>query len=117
MSLLTQPARIGKLRLKNRMVMAPMGVTIGNMTESTVAYFAERARGGAAMVICNVMGSGRFESTEHSIFFTPETERLFARLVEECHRYDCKVCAQIMTGTGLFAATLASFMAPRSAGS
>ena len=100
MSLLTQPARIGKLRLKNRMVMAPMGVTIGNMTESTVAYFAERARGGAAMVICNVMGSGRFESTEHSIFFTPETERLFARLVEECHRYDCKVCAQIMTGTG-----------------
>ena len=83
MSLLSQPAHIGKMRLKNRMVMAPMGVTIGNMTEATVAYFVERARGGAAMVVCNVMGSGRFESTEHSIFFNEETERLFAQLVEE----------------------------------
>ena len=100
MSLLSQPAHIGKMRLKNRMVMAPMGVTIGNMTEATVAYFVERARGGAAMVVCNVMGSGRFESTEHSIFFNEETERLFAQLVEACHRYDCKVCAQIMTGVG-----------------
>ena len=39
MSILMQPTNIGKLSLKNRIVMAPMGVTIGNMTESTVAYF------------------------------------------------------------------------------
>lgn len=100
MSILMQPARIGRLRLKNRIVMAPMGVTIGNMTESTVAYFVERARGGAGMIICNVMGSGRFESTEHSIFFNEETERLFNRIVLQAHAYDCKVCAQIMTGVG-----------------
>jgi 2,4-dienoyl-CoA reductase-like NADH-dependent reductase (Old Yellow Enzyme family) len=46
MSILMQPTHIGRLELKNRIVMAPMGVTIGNMTESTVAYFLERARAG-----------------------------------------------------------------------
>lgn len=115
MSILMQPTHIGRLELKNRIVMAPMGVTIGNMTESTVAYFLERAKGGAAMVICNVMGSGSFESTEHSIFFNEETERLFAKLVKEAHAYDCKVCAQIMTGNGRIAGPSIRYKVPVSA--
>ena len=38
-SVLAEPFRIGRMELKNRMVMAPMGVTVGNMDASTVDYF------------------------------------------------------------------------------
>ena len=99
-SALLQPVDIGTMQLKNRIVLAPMGVTIGNMTHSTVDYFAERAKGGAAMLFCNIKGSATFESAEHSIFFNEETEALFKETVERCHAYGCKVGAQIMPGDG-----------------
>ena len=66
MSVLLQPMHIGNMELKNRIVLAPMGVTIGNMTSSTVDYFVERAKGGAAMIFCNIKGSATFESADHS---------------------------------------------------
>jgi len=73
-TMLLQPIQIGSMQLKNRMVLAPMGVTIGNMTAATVDYFVERAKGGAAMIFCNIKGSATFESADHSIFFNEETE-------------------------------------------
>ena len=100
MSVLLQPMHIGNMELKNRIVLAPMGVTIGNMTSSTVDYFVERAKGGAAMIFCNIKGSATFESADHSIFFNEETEELFKQTVERCHAYGCKVGAQIMPGDG-----------------
>ena len=46
--LLAQPGRIGALKLKNRVVMAPMGTnystTDGLSTERDRQYYAERAR-------------------------------------------------------------------------
>ena len=68
-NILLSPIKIGAMELKNRMVLAPMGVTIGNMTAATVDYFVERAKGGAAMLFCNIKGSATFESAAHSIFF------------------------------------------------
>lgn len=100
MSVLMQPMKIGTMELKNRIVLAPMGVTIGNMTKGTVDYFVERAKGGAAMIFCNIKGSATFESAAHSIFFNDETEQLFKETVERCHAYGCKVGAQIMPGDG-----------------
>ena len=41
---LTQPVSIGNLTLKNRMVMAPMGVDLGNYDERTRAYYLARAK-------------------------------------------------------------------------
>ena len=47
--LLAQPGRIGAMKLKNRVVMAPMGTnystTDGLSTERDRQYYAERARG------------------------------------------------------------------------
>ena len=97
---LLQPVKIGKMELKNRMVLAPMGVTVGNMTADTVDYFVERAKGGAGMIFCNIKGSASFESVSHSIYFNEETEVLFRQIVERCHTYGCKVAAQIMPGDG-----------------
>ena len=52
---LLKPGRIGQLELRNRIVMAPMGTGFasaeGLITERQVAYYAERARGGAGLVI------------------------------------------------------------------
>jgi len=48
---LFSPINIGKVRLKNRVVMAPivtrLGATDGLMTERERAYFIRRAQGGA----------------------------------------------------------------------
>ena len=68
------------MELKNRMVMAPMGVTVGNLSPTSVAYFAARAEGGAAMVFCNIRASLALESGEHSIYLNDETEPLFLSL-------------------------------------
>lgn len=52
---LLSPTRIGTLELRNRVAMAPMGMdrveADGVIREPTVAYYAERARGGAGLLI------------------------------------------------------------------
>lgn len=52
---LLSPIRIGDLEIPNRIAMAPMGVEIveadGMIREPTLAYYEERARGGAGLLI------------------------------------------------------------------
>jgi 2-enoate reductase len=114
-SLLSAPIKIGTMELKNRMVMAPMGVTVGNMSRSTVEYFVERARGGASMIFCNVRASLAFESGEHSIFLCKETEPFFAEMTERCHNFGCKVGAQIQPGDGRIGGPSLKYRVPISA--
>jgi len=61
--LLAQPGAIGALRLKNRVVMAPMApnysTTDGLSTERDKQYYAERARGGVAMIMTERWSSPR----------------------------------------------------------
>ena len=56
---LFEPCHLGDLALANRVVMAPMGTnystTDGLSTERDRQYYAERARGGAAMIITEAM--------------------------------------------------------------
>jgi 2,4-dienoyl-CoA reductase-like NADH-dependent reductase (Old Yellow Enzyme family)/NADPH-dependent 2,4-dienoyl-CoA reductase/sulfur reductase-like enzyme len=57
--LLRQPGMIGPLRLKNRVVMGPMGTNYGTSdgfsTERDKLYYAERAKGGVAMIMTEAM--------------------------------------------------------------
>ena len=52
---LFSPIRIGNLELPNRIAVAPMGVEIaeadGKVREPVIAYYEERARGGAGLII------------------------------------------------------------------
>ncbi len=73
--LLQQPGRMGPLRLKNRVVMGPMGTNFGTTdgfsTERDKIYYAERARGGAAMIITEAMvvsGNARNHRSSLCIF-------------------------------------------------
>lgn len=114
-SLLMEPMRIGSMELKNRIVMAPMGVSVHNMSRGTVEYFVERAKGGAAMIFCNIRASLTFESGEHSIFFCEETEPLFREMADRCHSYGCKVGAQIQPGDGRIGGPSLKYRVPISA--
>lgn len=55
---LLSPVRIGSMMLRNRIVMAPMGVEIvgddGSANEEVIRYYEERARGGAGLLITEV---------------------------------------------------------------
>lgn len=98
---LRQPGKLGPLRLKNRVVMAPMGTNYstsdGFSTSRDLAYYAERARGGVAMIMTEAM-----VVTEHA---RPHTNSLcvyhdrfipgLASLVEAIKRHDCHVFGQL----------------------
>ena len=47
------PCKIGKLNIKNRIVMCPMGTNAayadGSIAENRIEYYARRAKGGAGM--------------------------------------------------------------------
>src|SRR3984885_9549483 len=57
--LLKQPGTIGPMRLKNRIIMAPMGTNYGTTdgfsTDRDKRYYGERARGGVAMIVTEAM--------------------------------------------------------------
>lgn len=95
---------IGSMKLKNRIVMAPMGTTgeaDGAYNMNAINYFEERAKGGVGLIItgANVV-STKYEPrpcTELSSFH--HVERL-NMLIDRCHHYGAKVCVQISPGLG-----------------
>ena len=51
---LFEPCNIGKVSLKNRLVMAPMSTNFardGHITDEMIAYYEERAKGGVGLII------------------------------------------------------------------
>jgi 2,4-dienoyl-CoA reductase-like NADH-dependent reductase (Old Yellow Enzyme family) len=62
---LFEPITIGKLRLANRVVLAPtyvgMGDLRGNVTDQSLCYYYARATGGVSLIIVEITGvTGRF---------------------------------------------------------
>jgi len=104
MSALFQKGRIGSMKLKNRVFMAPMGTTgeaDGSYNMSGIHYFEERAKGGAGLIITGAnIASTKYEDrpcNELSNFH--HVERL-AMMIERCHQYGAKVCVQVTPGLG-----------------
>ncbi len=101
---LFEKTKIGSMKLKNRIVMGPMGTTgeaDGSYCTEGIRYFEERAKGGAGLIItgANVVTT-KYEPrpcTELSNFH--HVERL-NMLIERCHHYGAKVCVQISPGLG-----------------
>lgn len=111
---------IGKMKLKNRIFMSPMGTTgeaDGAYNIDAINYFMERAKGGTGLIItgANVV-STKYEPrpcTELSDFH--HVERL-NMLIDRCHHYGAKVCVQLSPGLGRQQFT-DPFTPPYSAGS
>src|SRR5450756_57943 len=99
--LLEEPGRIGALRLKNRAVMAPMGTnystTDGLSTERDKLYYAERARGGVAMIMTEAMVVTEHARPHHNSLCCYHDRFIpgLASLVEAIKAHDCHVFGQL----------------------
>jgi len=100
---LFQPGRIGTMELKNRIVMPPMGTGFadisGQVTDRIINYYAERARGGAGLIIIEATciapeGKVVVQLCVYDDSFIPGLRRL-ARAVQ---KEGAKVCLQLHHG-------------------
>lgn len=92
---------IGRLQLRNRILMAPMEKNMatpdGAVTQRYIDYCEARARGGVALITLESMyvhsaGKGhRYQLGMHDDAVVPG----YRRLVDVCHQYGASVCAEI----------------------
>ena len=99
--LLAQTGQIGPLKLRNRVVMAPMGTnystTDGLSTERDRLYYAERARGGVGMIMTEAMVVTEFARPHHNSLCVYHDRFIpgLASLVEAIHAHGALVCGQL----------------------
>ncbi|NLJ59280.1 MAG: NADH:flavin oxidoreductase, partial [Tissierellia bacterium] len=100
------PFKIGKMEVKNRIVMAPMGLNSANIdgtiNDDEITYFEERAKGGTGMIIMGCqfltkeLAQGSLEGYLDGTHVIPQ----LTNLCESVQRYGTKLCAQLSCGTG-----------------
>jgi len=105
---LLQPGKIGSLEVKNRVVLAPMGMGAmvepdGNWGDAARAYYLARARGGVGLITTMLI----FVTRELEPFswrgLDPYSDRhleSLGKIIRGCHEYDCKVSIQLTGGFG-----------------
>ena len=99
---LFEPGRIGNLELKNRIVMPAMGCSLAEVTGEPgprmIRYYAERARGGAGLIITEITRvddeTGVGTPNQLSVTNTHVIGQL-SRLVEAVHAFDTKLFVQL----------------------
>ena len=99
--------RIGKMALKNRIVMSPMGTFSenhdGSVSRNQLEYFRARARGGVGMVITEVQYVTNKTDPWINYITTADTDEQmkgWATLVEAIHAEGAKCCIQLGCGLG-----------------
>ncbi|MDD2335743.1 MAG: FAD-dependent oxidoreductase [Geobacteraceae bacterium] len=98
---LLSPVRIGKLEIRNRFVVPPMGTNFGNpdgsVSRQLIDYYAARAKGGFGLIIVEVAAIdplGRAIPNQLGIWsddFIPGLKKL----VDEVHKLGAKVAIQL----------------------
>ena len=105
------PCRIGKLELKNRFAMAPMGPlgladAEGGFNQRGIDYYAERAKGGTGLIITGVTfvenkieehGMPNCPCPTHNPVHFVRTGR---EMTERIHAYGAKIFLQLSGGFG-----------------
>lgn len=105
---LLEPGRIGALELKNRVIMAAMGIrgTVekdGDWGDRAIAYYTARAAGGAGLVTPEMVFASRALELAASACIDLANDRHLKsvrRLAESLDRYGCKLCVQLTAGFG-----------------
>lgn len=109
--ILFEKVKIGKLELKNRFMMAPMGPlglgdADGAFNQRGIDYYVERAKGGTGL-ICTGVTFSDFTVEEHSCPGVPiptKNEHQFVRtgreMTERIHAYGSKILLQMSGGFG-----------------
>ena len=104
MSKLFERASIGSMKLKNRLIMSPMGTASdidGGFSEQAKDYYVARAKGGFGLIIlaCSI-ATDKYEPRPNNMLNDFHQVGRLAILVEQCHHYGAKVCAQLSPGVG-----------------
>ena len=105
---LLQPGRIGTLEIKNRVVMAAMGVrglcdADGDWGERFRAYYAARAAGGVGLISTEMaFVSPDLEPLARGLFSFASPKHLVSlrRLTDRLHSFGCKLSVQLTAGFG-----------------
>lgn len=96
---------INNIRIKNRVVMAPMTCprfsgNDGDFTLKNIEHYREKARGGVGTIIieaASVNQTGRLSPNQLGLW-SDDHIKGFSQAAAYCHDYDCKVLAQISHG-------------------
>jgi 2,4-dienoyl-CoA reductase-like NADH-dependent reductase (Old Yellow Enzyme family)/thioredoxin reductase len=105
---LLQPGNIGKLELKNRIVMPPTVTNYANIdgtvTERLIDFYAERAKGGAGLIIVECTKAESFiESFVATNLLRISTDQYitgFQDLTEAVHLNGAKIALQVTPASG-----------------
>jgi 2-enoate reductase len=104
---LFEPIKIGKVHIKNRIAMAPMGIIgltnpDGNPGQRGIDYYIERARGGVGLIITGLFQvideSWNEGNTKHRI--NRASILTFGELCEAVHALGTKIFVQLTAGFG-----------------
>lgn len=106
---LFQPLKLNSLTLANRLVLGPMAVLQprkdGGPSEQTIAFLAERAKGGVGLIIVGgAAGSQRMydEAPYHPLLRLDRDEHVpdLRRVVDAVHAHGTPIIAEVMAGFG-----------------
>ena len=105
---LFEPGRIGRLSLKNRIVMGAINVQLslpfeeGGLSQQGIDFYAARARGGAGLIITTFMRPNRKlePSIGEPVVNSPRCISWLNALADAVHDYGAKVCVQLSPGLG-----------------
>ncbi len=107
-----RPGKIGSVTVKNRLLMAPMGIgaltnSDGLFSDRAIDYYEERARGGVGLILTTLcLATNRYEPWEaDGIKLLPTFDHLIKtrnlkQLTERIHDHNCKIFAQLTAGWG-----------------
>lgn len=96
---LFEPITIGKVKLKNRLVMLPMGTAFatstGEVTEQTIDHYVTRAKGGIGYIIVGNV-SPYLPASAHSVTLDTDYHLMgHYALVEKVHAAGAKIAPQL----------------------
>ncbi len=110
LQLIWRPLQIGATSVRHRIMVAPHGQAYGENhqpSDRMIAYLAERAKGGAALVGVEATSASRHLSGAQPGGATSgwrltawerRTIPAYARLAEAVHSHDCRIFVQLSTG-------------------
>lgn len=96
---LWDPLAVGSLTVKNRVVMTAHGLGVHDdylLSEASVAYYRERARGGVGMVVSAAQAIHR--SARGAILqeaYRPESVGAYRRVADALREHDCRFVVQL----------------------
>lgn len=108
---LFQPIKIGKVEIKNKIAMAPMGILglttpEGGFTGRAIDYYVERAKGGVGLIITSIVKAEneierlKMPSFPCATLNPPHFIQTATELTERVHAHGAKIFLQLTMGLG-----------------